>query len=69
MHDCMPLDEIEALHEINCFEADVVENWDGVASINAEEEGDNTTDVAQILTMHYIPVIIPRPLMVDFVTL
>ena len=64
VHRCMPLDEIEALDEVNCLDAHIVEKRDRFVVVDVKRAVMVQQTLAQILTTHSILVIFPRPLMV-----
>ena len=45
MHRCMPLDEIEALYEINCLDAHSVEERDRIAAVDIKESTNGAANI------------------------
>ncbi len=51
----MSLDEIEALHEVDCLDAHAVEKQDGIATIDVKESRNNTAEVGAIFDNAFHP--------------
>jgi hypothetical protein len=44
-NNCVPLDEAEAFHKVNCLDAHAIEEWNRISPINVKESCDHTADV------------------------